>query len=66
MTELLGENNEYGIITENDEDALYEGVKKMVLQSSVLSYYSKKSLERGKNFSAKKTVTAVEKMLESL
>ena len=30
MTELLGENNEYGIVTENNEDALYEGIKKML------------------------------------
>lgn len=26
--ELLGKNNEYGIVTENNEDALYEGIKK--------------------------------------
>lgn len=66
MTELLGEHNEFGIITENDEDALYKGVKEMVSKPSVLSNYSKKSLERGRLFSTKKTVTAVEEMLESL
>lgn len=28
-TELLGSDNEFGIVTENNEKALYEGIKKM-------------------------------------
>lgn len=66
MKEMLGENNEYGIVTENSEDALYEGIKKMLTTPNMLDDYSKKALERGKMFSTEKTVKAVEEMLLSL
>lgn len=66
MKEMLGENNEYGIVTENDEDALYDGIKKMLTTPNMLEEYSAKAKERGKAFSTKKTVQAVEEMLESL
>lgn len=66
MKEMLGENNEYGIVTENNEDALYAGIKKMLTTPNMLEYYSEKALERGKIFSTEKTVKAVEDMLLSL
>ena len=66
MTELLGENNEYGIVTENDEDALYEGIKKMLTKPNLLDAYAAKAKERGKAFSTEKTVKAVEEMLSAL
>lgn len=66
MTELLGENNEYGFVTENDEDALYEGIKKILTTPDLLEAYAAKAKERGKAFSTEKTVKAVEEMLESL
>lgn len=66
MREMLGENNEYGIVTENDTDALYEGIKRMLTEEGLLENYSKKALERGKIFNTEKTVKAVEDMLESL
>lgn len=64
--ELLGENNEYGIVTENDEDALYEGIKKMLTTPNLLEAYAAKAKERGKAFSTEKTVKAVEEMLLSI
>ena len=64
--ELLGKNDEYGIVTENDEDALYEGIKKMLTTPNLLEAYAAKAKERGKAFSTEKTVKAVEEMLESL
>ncbi|MBR1731951.1 MAG: glycosyltransferase, partial [Ruminococcus sp.] len=66
MQEMLGENDEYGIVTENNEDALYEGVKKILTTRGLLDEYAKKALERGKYFSTEKTTKAVEKMLLSL
>lgn len=66
MQEMLGENNEYGIVTDNNEDALYEGVKKMLIEDGLLEYYAKQAEERGKFFDTKTTVKAVEEMLESL
>jgi len=63
MQELLGENNEYGIITENNEEALYEGIKKMITTPILLGHYAEKAKERGKYFSTEKTTKAVEDML---
>ena len=64
--ELLGENNEYGIVTENSEDGIYSGLKRMLEDPELLEYYRNKAIERGKEFSTAKTVCEVEKMLESI
>lgn len=66
MKEMLGENNEYGIVTENNEDALYEGIKKMLTTEGMLEDYANRASERGKYFSTEKTTKAVEKMLMEL
>ena len=66
MKELLGENNEYGIVTENSEDGLYEGIKEMLSNSEMLAKYKEKAKIRGKRFSREQTVQAVEEMLLSL
>lgn len=57
---------EYGMITANEEDALYEGVKKMLTEPGLLSEYRKKAKERGSYFSLENTVQAVEEMLERM
>lgn len=66
MKAMLGENNEYGIITENNEDALYEGIKCLLDDPALLRHYKEKAIERGKSFSTEATVKAVEEMLLSL
>lgn len=66
MEELLGENNEYGIVTENSEEALYKGIKSMLTTPNMLEYYTKQALMRGKYFDKKNTTKAVEEMLENL
>lgn len=66
MKELLGDNNEYGIITENNEDALYEGIKRMLTEKGLLEYYAQQAEIRGKRFNTEKTVKAVEDMLLGL
>lgn len=66
MQEMLGENDEYGIVTENNEDALFEGVRKMLTTHGMLEEYAAKALERGKYFSTEKTAKAVEEMLLNL
>lgn len=63
MKEMLGENNEYGIVTDNTEEALYAGMKKMITAPGLLEQYAAKASERGKVFSTEKTVKAVEYML---
>lgn len=66
MKEMLGENNEYGIVTENNEEALYQGIKKLLDDPALLRYYKKQASLRGKTFSTENTVKAVEEMLLSL
>lgn len=62
MKEMLGENNEYGIVTENNEDALYRGIKRFLDDPDLLAHYKKQAKERGQKFSTQETVNAVERM----
>ena len=66
MKEMLGEHNEYGLVTENDENALYQGIKKLLDDPALLSHYKKQAALRGKDFSTEETVRAVEEMLLNL
>lgn len=64
--ELLGKNNEYGIVVENSEEGIYSGLKQMLKNSDLLQHYRDKAKERGRFFSKEKTVKAVEGMLDTL
>ena len=66
MKEMLGENDEWGIVTENDEEALYQGFKRVLDDPKLLAHYKEKAAQRGKTFSTENTVKAVEDMLLSL
>lgn len=66
MKEMLGENNEYGIIVQNDEKALYKKIKLLVERKDLLEHYKKQAEKRGIMFSTEKTVAEVERMLLSL
>ena len=66
MKEMLGENNEWGIVTDNNEEALYEGIKRLLDDPQLLAHYREKAAERGRMFSTENTVKAVENMLLSL
>ncbi len=59
MRELLGDD-EFGIITPNDEDALYRGVKDMLSTPGKLERYARKAQERGYAFDKEATTKAVE------
>lgn len=63
MKEMLGEHNEWGIVTENSEEALYQGIKDLLDHPDKLAHYREKAVERGKSFSTENTVRAVENML---
>ena len=66
MKEMLGENNAWGIVTENNEDSLYAGIKQVLDDPKLLAHYKEKAAQRGKTFSTENTVKAVEEMLLSL
>ena len=66
MKEMLGENNEYGIVCDNNEDSLYESIKELLDSPDKLNYYTEQAKKRGKDFNTYHTVKAVEEMLLSL
>ncbi|MBQ9832146.1 MAG: glycosyltransferase [Clostridia bacterium] len=66
MEELLGKNDEYGLIVENSEDGLYSGMKKMIESAQLRAHYAQKVKERAKVFSKENTVRAYEKLFEEL
>lgn len=65
MEEMLGED-EYGMIVKNEEEALYQGIKKLLEEPELLAQYRRKAKERGGIFSTAQTVRATEAMLKSL
>ena len=66
MKEMLGENNEYGIVTENSEEALYQGIRMLLDDPKLLAGYKEKAAQRGRAFRTEETVHAVERMLIDL
>lgn len=66
MKEMLGENNEYGIVVKNDEELLYEEIKSLLNDPTRLNHYRKMACIRGKEFKTEETVLAVEKMFFKL
>jgi len=66
MKEMLGENDEYGIVTENDEVALYQGIKKLLDDPALLTHYRTQAAFRGKDFRTEETVKAVEELFMEL
>ena len=66
MIELLGRDNEYGVITDNSEAALLNAIRKFINDREFAEKYRKKALERGRMFRTDKTVMDVEKMLLAL
>ena len=64
--ELLGDNDEYGLVVENSEEGVYQGMKRMLSNPPLLAHYKEKAKERGAFFHKEKTVRAVEDMLDRL
>lgn len=62
MAELL-KDGECGVITENDEIALYEGLKRLLTDKALLEHYRHKATERGKEFSIEHLMKPIEAVL---
>ena len=65
MREIFGEN-ECGIICENSEDGLYNAMKKVLENPSLLEKFSAEEKKRANDFSLQKRVKAIEDFLESV
>ena len=66
MKEMLGNHNEYGIVTNNSENALYQEVRHLLDNPDLLAHYRKKAEMRGKCFNTKLMVAAVEEMFDGI
>lgn len=66
MREMLGENNEYGVVVANENEALYAGIRQLIDNPALLTHYRRQAQIRGKMFSTENTVRAVEAMIEEL
>lgn len=62
MYELLGENGEYGIITENNEESLYEGMKKMLTNNTIYEEYKEMVIKRKDMFDYKQAIKSIEEL----
>ncbi|MBQ8837142.1 MAG: glycosyltransferase [Clostridia bacterium] len=65
MEELLGDN-EYGVIVENAEEALYTSLVELLTNTEKLNTYTSMAEKRGKYFNAKSTTASVEEFLNTL
>lgn len=66
MKEILGSNNEYGLIVNNDEISLYEGLKKMILDYNLRIHYKKQAEIRADFFNVNSSVRAVENLIDEV
>lgn len=62
MREILGENAEYGIICRNEENDLYEKLKKVLEDKKIFEYYQNKIKERSNFFDMKNNIEKIEKI----
>ena len=63
MREILGDS-EYGLITENDDEAFYAGVKRMLTEPRLLEHYAERAKIRGKDFKREKLAKDTEAFFE--
>lgn len=66
MREMLGAHNEFGIVTDNNDEALYQAIKQLIDDPEMLEFYRNQAKDRGKAFNTENTVLAVEKMFLNL
>lgn len=65
MDELLGDN-EFGLITEDSTEGIYQGMKKMLEDADLRAHYAQKAADRGGDFSKDKLVAKTEQFFEEL
>lgn len=63
--ELLGDG-EYGLITENSEEALYQGIKNFLDQKDKRDHYKKQAATKGEGFKTGLLVKEIEDMFHSI
>ena len=65
MREILGDS-EYGLITDNSDDAFYYGVKTLLTDAGLRDGYAKKAANRGQQFSTDALVSQTQDFIRSI
>ena len=65
MREQLG-NSEFGLITDNDDEDFYFGLKQMLTDNELRNSYAAKAAERGKMISGERQIRIIQETLQSL
>ena len=63
--EIIG-CNEYGLVVDNSEEGIYRGLKELLLDPQKIHYFKNKAQERASFFDTKKTVIAVEELINEV
>ncbi len=64
--EMLGSNDEYGIVCDCSVDGIYSALKKMLIEPNLRSHYAVQASQRREFFSPARTVGDVESLIESV
>lgn len=64
--EVLGENNEYGLVVDNSENGIYEGLKEIILNKELREHYKSVARKRAVIFDTEHTVIETEKFFREL
>lgn len=60
------EDGKCGLIVENSEEGIYNGLKELLSNPEKIEHYKEKALERAQFFDTKNTVNSVEKLIEEV
>lgn len=60
MKELLGNNNEFGIVTEINEERIYNAMVKVIENKKIQGFYKRKIIERSKVISISQRMEALQ------
>ena len=62
--EIIGAHSEYGILVDNSQEGLYEGMKRILTNSSLKGVYEQKAIERAQFFDVNNSISRIEALLE--
>lgn len=66
MDEILGENNEYGVIVDNTDEALHQGLLDFLSKPGLLAEYKERVKKRKDFFNPETTIKQAEDLFDSL
>jgi len=63
MTNILGENNEFGVVVPIEKEALADAIEKMMVDDKLRCYYTEKAIERAQYFNPEIAFDRIEELM---